>query len=320
MQRVAMLSVHTSPLALPGSGDAGGMNVYVHALVFALARAGVGVDALTRREHPEQPPVVVVEPGYRVDARRGGRCFPVPRHMFPELVAPFSEAARAQLERCGTDDDLLHANYWVSGAVGHRLKHEFDLPLVTTFHSLDETCGAGAELGFTLRSTGDRRRRGASARGVSRWAQCLDREVDALERLDPSDEQQHGMCVEAERAAGSHPIAGREQGAIDALRNDHDPLRIGAVVAHELLAFLVGCRDDEIGAPYDLGFDPGSQGDLVVEAGGGAHAVERVERGDERQIELVLEPVADRARYPVVGVQEVVVGATAFELRGGRLR
>ena len=66
MQRVAMLSVHTSPLAQPGSGDAGGMNVYVHALASALARAGVGVDVLTRREHAEQPPVVVVEPGYRV--------------------------------------------------------------------------------------------------------------------------------------------------------------------------------------------------------------------------------------------------------------
>ncbi|HXY94874.1 MAG TPA: glycosyltransferase [Acidimicrobiia bacterium] len=137
MQRVAMLSVHTSPLAQPGSGDAGGMNVSVHALASALARAGVGVDVLTRHEHPEQPPVVVVEPGYRVVHLDAGPCAPVPRHQFPELVAPFSEAARSQLERCGTDYDVLHANYWVSGAVGHRLKHELDLPLVATFHSLD---------------------------------------------------------------------------------------------------------------------------------------------------------------------------------------
>ncbi len=152
MQRVAMLSVHTSPLAQPGSGDAGGMNVYVHALASALARAGVGVDVLTRREHAEQPPVVVVEPGYRVMHIDAGPCAPVPRHMFPELVAPFSEAARAQLERCGTDYDLLHANYWVSGAVGHRLKHELDLPLVTTFHSLDRVHAAvGLDDEVTLR-------------------------------------------------------------------------------------------------------------------------------------------------------------------------
>ncbi|MEX1009144.1 MAG: glycosyltransferase [Acidimicrobiia bacterium] len=152
MQRVAMLSVHTSPLAQPGSGDAGGMNVYVHALASALARAGVAVDVLTRLEHPEQPPVVVVEPGYRVMHIEAGPCAPVPRHAFPELVAPFGEAARATLERCGTDYDVLHANYWVSGAVGHRLKHELDLPLVTTFHSLDRvraSVGLGDEI--TLR-------------------------------------------------------------------------------------------------------------------------------------------------------------------------
>jgi len=135
--RVAMLSVHTSPLAQPGGGDAGGMNVYIRALASALARAGVQVDVLTRTEHPEQPPVVVVEPGFRVLHVDAGPRAPVPRSQFPDLVAPFTDAAREKLERCGNDYDVLHANYWVSGAVGHRLKHELNLPLVTTFHSLD---------------------------------------------------------------------------------------------------------------------------------------------------------------------------------------
>jgi D-inositol-3-phosphate glycosyltransferase len=135
--RVAMLSVHTSPLAQPGGGDAGGMNVSIRALASALARAGVMVDVLTRAEHPEQPPVVVVEPGFRVLHVDAGPRAPVPRGAFPELVAPFSTAARDVLERGGADYSVLHANYWVSGAVGHRLKHELDLPLVTTFHSLE---------------------------------------------------------------------------------------------------------------------------------------------------------------------------------------
>jgi D-inositol-3-phosphate glycosyltransferase len=137
MQRIAMLSVHTSPLAQPGTGDGGGMNVYVRALGSALARAGVAVDVLTRAEHPEQPPVVVVEPGFRVLHVPAGPCAPVARSMLPDLVSEFSDVAREQLERCGADYDVLHANYWVSGAVGHRLKHELGLPLVTTFHTLD---------------------------------------------------------------------------------------------------------------------------------------------------------------------------------------
>jgi D-inositol-3-phosphate glycosyltransferase len=132
-----MLSVHTSPLAQPGGGDAGGMNVYVRALASALAHAGVQVDVLTRAEHAEQPPVIVVEPGFRVLHVEAGPRAPVPRSQFPELVGPFTDAARDAMERCGTRYDVVHANYWVSGAVGHRLKHELGLPLVTTFHSLE---------------------------------------------------------------------------------------------------------------------------------------------------------------------------------------
>ena len=119
MRRVAMLSVHTSPLAQPGSGDGGGMNVYIRALASSLARAGVAVDVLTRAEHAEQAPVVVVEPGFRVLHVQAGPCAPVPRHALPDLVAPFTTSAGDLIERCGTPYDVLHANYWVSGAVGH---------------------------------------------------------------------------------------------------------------------------------------------------------------------------------------------------------
>jgi D-inositol-3-phosphate glycosyltransferase len=136
MQRVAMLSVHTSPLAQPGSGDGGGMNVYVRALASALARAGVPVDVLTRAQHPSHAPCVEVEPGFRVLHVRAGPCAPVPLRDLPDLVGEFTDAARDALVTVG-DHDVLHANYWVSGAVGHRLKHELDLPLVTTFHTLE---------------------------------------------------------------------------------------------------------------------------------------------------------------------------------------
>src|SRR5262249_19934613 len=83
MQRVAMLSVHTSPLAQPGTGDGGGMNVYVRSLASALARAGVEVDVLTRAEDPGQPEVVLVEPGLRVLHIEAGPRSPVARHLLP---------------------------------------------------------------------------------------------------------------------------------------------------------------------------------------------------------------------------------------------
>jgi D-inositol-3-phosphate glycosyltransferase len=134
-RRVAVFSMHTSPLAQPGAGDGGGMNVYVHSLASALARAGVECDVYTRAEHAEQRPVVDVEPGFRVLHVPAGPRTPVAKHHLVDLVEPFAEAARDML-LASRPVDVLHANYWLSGAVAHKLKHDLDLPLVATFHTL----------------------------------------------------------------------------------------------------------------------------------------------------------------------------------------
>src|SRR5215831_8705330 len=124
--RVAMISVHTSPLAQPGAGDGGGMNVYVRSLASNLARAGVHCDVLTRAEHAEQPPLVEVEPGFRVVHLAAGPTAPVPKQSLPDLVEPFVDAALAFFASEDDSPQVLHANYWISGAVGHRLKHALD--------------------------------------------------------------------------------------------------------------------------------------------------------------------------------------------------
>src|SRR5262245_59881383 len=136
LRRLAVLSVHTSPLAQPGAGDGGGMNVYVRALASALARAGVGCDVLTRRDHPGQPDVVEVEPGFRVVHLAAGPAETVPKHALIDLVEPLATATLDHLAAEDLEYDALHANYWISGALGHRLKHELDVPLVATFHTL----------------------------------------------------------------------------------------------------------------------------------------------------------------------------------------
>ncbi|MDF2848750.1 MAG: mshA, partial [Oerskovia sp.] len=64
--RIAMLSVHTSPLDQPGTGDAGGMNVYITELSRALARRGAKVEIFTRATSSAQPPVVEAEDGVLV--------------------------------------------------------------------------------------------------------------------------------------------------------------------------------------------------------------------------------------------------------------
>lgn len=158
VRRVAMLSVHTSPLAQPGAGDGGGMNVYVRSLASNLARAGVACDVLTRAEHAEQPPVVEIEHGFRVVHIGAGPAAPIQKHALLPLAEPFADAALSFFAEQSVQYDVVHANYWISGAVGHRLKHELDLPLVATFHTLDRVkaeAGVGEDVATRARVEGE---------------------------------------------------------------------------------------------------------------------------------------------------------------------
>ena len=144
MRALAMLSMHTSPLAQPGTGDGGGMNVYVRELAAALARAGVHCDVYTRALSPDLAPIVLVEPGLHVHHVPAGPLAPVAKDQLPGLVDEFTQAVMARMTL--HEADALHANYWLSGVAGHTIKHELDLPLLSTFHTLDRV-KAEAELG-----------------------------------------------------------------------------------------------------------------------------------------------------------------------------
>lgn len=134
MRNLAILSMHTSPLAQPGAGDGGGMNVYVRELASALARAGVGCDVYTRSWRRALPPAIEVEPGLRVHHVRAGPAAPVPKEDLPQIVDAFAAAVLDRFTRQAPD--AVHANYWLSGVAGHALKHRFGVPLVSTFHTL----------------------------------------------------------------------------------------------------------------------------------------------------------------------------------------
>lgn len=131
MQSIAVLSLHTSPLDQPGRGDSGGMNVYVRELASSLAQAGVQTDVFVRRNSEDQPDVVDVEPGFRVLHIDAGR-YELPKEELVDVVDLFADGVAERWQNA----DVIHSNYWLSGVAGHRLKHELNLPLVSTFHTL----------------------------------------------------------------------------------------------------------------------------------------------------------------------------------------
>ncbi len=128
------------------------MNVYVRELSTSLARSGVFCDVYTRRDSPELPPTVVVEPGFEVHHVTAGPARPVPKERLFEHLDEFTEGVVAHLTGAvarpsssglshfgdiGAVPGVLHANYWLSGVAGHAIKHRLGLPLVSTFHTLD---------------------------------------------------------------------------------------------------------------------------------------------------------------------------------------
>jgi len=142
MTRLGVLSLHTSPLAQPGTGDSGGLNVYVRELTSSLAQAGVASTVYTRRWRPGLPAVVEVEPGFTVVHVDGG----TERFTKDELPGALELLSGEVLARLLEDrPDALFAHYWLSGVVGHQLKHQLDLPLMTTFHTLALMKGGESE-------------------------------------------------------------------------------------------------------------------------------------------------------------------------------
>jgi len=144
VQRVALISLHTSPLVQPGSGDSGGMNVYVREVASALAQAGVECTTYTRAHRPGLPDEVAVEPGHRVVHVPAG-AFDLPKEALADEIDVFTAGVQDHIAS-GSGVDVVHGNYWLSGVVGHRLKHALDVPLVSTFHTLARVKAEGGDL------------------------------------------------------------------------------------------------------------------------------------------------------------------------------
>ena len=138
VQRVAMLSVHTCPLATLGGKKTGGMNVYVRDFSRALARFGVGVDIFTRSEDDCQPTVRHdVGCGARVIHVPAGPERPIPVPQIVNYLDEFVDGVLAFVRDEALHYDLIHSHYWMSGLVAERLKALWaGIPVVQMFHTL----------------------------------------------------------------------------------------------------------------------------------------------------------------------------------------
>ena len=136
-RRVAVLSVHTSPLAQPGTGDAGGMNVYVLQTALHLAARGVEVEIFTRATSSADLPTVAVAPGVLVRNVVAGPFEGLDKYDLPTQLCAFTAAVlRAEANHEPGHYDVVHSHYWLSGQVGWLARDRWAVPLVHTAHTL----------------------------------------------------------------------------------------------------------------------------------------------------------------------------------------
>jgi D-inositol-3-phosphate glycosyltransferase len=135
--RVAMISLHTSPLEQPGTGDAGGMNVYVIELARRLAQQGIEVDIFTRATSSEQPPIVEAADGVLVRHITAGPFEGLSKGELPAQLCVFArEVLRAEAGHPIGHYDALHSHYWLSGQVGALARDRWGVPLVHSMHTM----------------------------------------------------------------------------------------------------------------------------------------------------------------------------------------
>ncbi len=147
-RRVAVLSVHTSPLEQPGTGDAGGMNVYVLQTALQMARRGVEVEIFTRATSSSAPSVVRAAPGVLVRNVVAGPFAGLDKDELPAQLCAFTAGVlRAEARQDPGYYDLVHSHYWLSGQVGWLARDRWGVPLVHTAHTLGKVKNAALASG-----------------------------------------------------------------------------------------------------------------------------------------------------------------------------
>jgi len=137
LRRLAMISLHTSPLDQPGTGDAGGMNVYVTELARRLAQRDIEIDIYTRATASSQPADVPIAPGVRVRHIVAGPFEGLAKHDLPGQLCVFArEVLRTEAQFDVGHYDAVHSHYWLSGQVGALARDRWGVPLVHTMHTM----------------------------------------------------------------------------------------------------------------------------------------------------------------------------------------
>jgi len=226
---IAMLSVHTCPLATLGGKETGGMNVYVRDLTRELASRGHRVDVYTRSQDPSAPRVDDhgLGLGARVLHLPAGPEHPYDKRLVYDHLPEFVDGVLAQAEADGIRYDLLHSHYWLSGAVAHQLRQRWHVPIVHMFHTLGKMKDAVAQ----------RPEEQETARRIAVEADIV-RFADVLVAATPAEEEQLVRLYAADPARIRVISPGVDTGHFRPIPMAHAKERIGLCEDRCIILFV----------------------------------------------------------------------------------
>lgn len=134
--RIAMLSIHSSPLASLGGKEAGGMNVYVRELARELGRRGLKIDIFTRSQRSAEMKIIDLDRGVRVVNLQAGPAAPYDKNWLLSYLPEFVNRVRCFADGDDLHYDLIHSHYWLSGEAALMLRRAWRVPVVHMFHTL----------------------------------------------------------------------------------------------------------------------------------------------------------------------------------------
>jgi D-inositol-3-phosphate glycosyltransferase len=295
-RRIATISLHTSPLDQPGTGDAGGLNVYVVEVAKRLAERGVEVEIFTRAVCPDTPPVVELTGGVLVRNVVAGPFEELDKNALPGQICPFTfEVLRTEAAFAPGRYDLLHAHYWLSGQVAAVAKERWGVPLIQSMHTLGKVKNLALAAGDCAEPVARIRGEAEVVAAADRLVANTDEEARQLVELYDADRRRvktvspgvdlavfcPGSAAEARARLGLPAdavvlmFAGRIQplkGPDVVLHAAADLLRSSPELAGRLVVvFVGGPSGSEVGAPGRL---DGLAGRLGIAARGGTVRME----------------------------------------------
>jgi len=179
MKRIAVLSVHSCPLAALGGKETGGMNVYVRELSREMGRRGLLVDVFTRSQNPHISRIVPLGRNARVIHVQAGPEEPINKNEILNYLPEFKERIIEFARENKTTYDLIHSHYWLSGWLGSQLKTDWSVPLIHMFHTLG-----------VLKNSVSRRKKEKESRQRLKVEKEVMEEADLLIAPNPWERQQ----------------------------------------------------------------------------------------------------------------------------------